>query len=261
MGGLKKGLKKSLNFSKNVFGGGYVKDLVKNPKKGFSNMVNEASGAFGGKDMIGGGDDGLDGINASLNAATAAQQRAMALQTQSGLKGLNAIKPAYAAARANVQVGKGNAMQGAADRGMQNQASAQQSLVSRGLYNSTVYDNASRGVASQTTRDLADIEQSYASMLAQLDIGEGQATTQANQFMSGTYGQQGQAASNLHMQQAQIQAQMYEDPDAWLDSLLGIGTTLGAAYLTGGGSLFAGAAANAAGGGGGSGMPGVPRIH
>lgn len=260
MGDLKKGLKKSLNFSKKVYGGGYVKDILKNPKKGFSNAVNDASGAFGGKDLIDTGDGGLDGISDTLNEATAEQTRLHAKQTQSGLKGLNAIKPAYAAARANVQVGKANSLQGAADRGVQAQGAMQQSLAARGLVNSTIYDNGSRGIASSVTRDMADIEQSYAQMLAQLDIGEGQATTQANQFMSGTYGQQAQGVASLKLQQAQIQASLYEDPDAWLDSLLGIGTTLGAAYLTGGGSLFAGAAAGAAGGGG-SGMAGPPRIH
>lgn len=249
MGGVKKFLKKSANFTKNVYGGGYVRDMIKNPKKGLGNAINEGADVFGVK--MGGGDGGLQGISDTLNEATAEQQRLHALQTQAGLKGLNAIKPAYAAARANVQVGKSNAMQGAADRGTQAQASAQQSLASRGLYNSTVYDNATRGISSQVTRDLADIEQSYAQLLAQLDIGEGQATTQAQQFMSGTYGQQAQGVTDLKLGQAQIQASLYEDPDQWLNDLLGMGTTLGAAYLTGGASLFAGGLGGGSGGGGG----------
>lgn len=228
MGSLKKGLKKSFNFTKNVIGGGYVRDIVKNPKKGLTNAVNGASNAFGFGNAIDTGDSGLDGISDTLNEATAEQTRLHALQTQAGLKGLNAIKPAYAAARGNVQVGKANSIQNAVDRGAQTQANAQQSLVGRGLYNSTVYDNATRGISSQVTRDIADVEQSYAQLLAQLDIGEGQATTQAQQFMSGTYGQQAQGVTGLKLGQAQIQASLYEDPDQWLNDLLGIaGTAVG----------------------------------
>lgn len=245
MGGIKKGLKKSFNFTKKVYGGGYVRDMIKNPKKGFSGAVNDASKAFGGKKLIKDGGSGLDGINGLMEEATAEQQRLQALQTAAGIKGLNAIKPAYAAARKNVQVGKASSAQSAMDIGQQMQSQAQQSMAARGLYNSTVMDNARMGISSQTTRDLADIDASYAQLLAQLDIGEGQATTQANQYLSGMFGQQASSVAGLKMNQAQLAASMYEDPDQWLDNLLGIGTTLGAAYLTGGGSLFASGASGA----------------
>lgn len=231
MGGLKKTLGNSLKAFTNPLGigkGGLKNSSLKSTFKQTAGYIKDPVKQF--KSDIGGeaSNGGLQGISDTLNEATAEQQRLHALQTQAGLKGLNAIKPAYAAARANVQVGKSNAMQGAADRGTQAQASAQQSLASRGLYNSTVYDNATRGISSQVTRDLADIEQSYAQLLAQLDIGEGQATTQAQQFMSGTYGQQAQGVTGLKLGQAQIQASLYEDPDAWLNDILGIaGTAIG----------------------------------
>jgi hypothetical protein len=227
MGGVKKYLKKSLNFTKDVYGGGYVRDMLKNPKKGFNKTLNEAGGAFGVK-IGGSGDGGKGGIADTMNEATAEMQAAQARQTHAGLRAMQGIKPAYAAARSNIQVGKGSAMQGAADRGVQSQASAQQSLAARGMYNTTVMDNASRGISSGVTRDLADIEASYGQMMAQLDIGESQALTQGHQFLSGTYGQQGQSLSNLKMQQAGLQAQLYEDPDQWLNDLLGIvGTGVG----------------------------------
>lgn len=204
MGSVKKALKKSLNFTKNAYTGGFVKDI------------------FGG-----GGDPGkaqAAEVRSLYGQAEAKQAQLFGQQTAAAQKAANIIPKAYGAARKNVQVGKSSALTRASDAGQAMQAQAQQSLAARGLYNSTVMDNARMGISSQTTRDLADIDASYAQLMAELDIGEGQAMSQAQQFLSGTYGSQSAGYTNLKANQAGQLAQIqYEDPDAWLNSLLGIG--------------------------------------
>lgn len=79
-----------------------------------------------------------------------------------------------AALRAASLQGRG-ARRGAIEQGQRNAASTSQSMVSRGLYGTTAMDNAQRGVSSDTSRRLQEIDEGLAALVGQLEVGKGQA--------------------------------------------------------------------------------------
>jgi len=72
-------------------------------------------------------------------------------------------------AEAEMRGSSREAQRGVAGRGAQTQASVTQNLASRGLGNSTVAMNAQRGIAADTSRGIAGIQQQEGSMLAGLN--------------------------------------------------------------------------------------------
>jgi hypothetical protein len=113
------------------------------------------------------------------------------------LKALAASNAGFAGAQAGLArqgtVGTRNLM----DVFKQNTAGMNQSLVSRGLYNTTALEAGQRGVMADSTRALAELNAALAQQQSQLAIGQGQA-------QAGIYGEM----SSLNQNQAQLLASL-----------------------------------------------------
>ena len=159
----------------------------------------------------------------------ARQQQAMVLPTlQKGFASANKFADMYGR----------SAKQGAYDQSKQLSGQMQQSMTQRGLYNTTAFDNASRGISSDLSRTLMGIDESVAGMKGQL--AQAQAATEAGAYgaMSGFY--QNYAGANTALLGAQAGANasiQFQDPNAWTAGLgqLG-GTLLGYGMMNSGGS-------------------------
>lgn len=192
-------------------------------KKAFSgSMFDVGFGLFGG-----GGDPGKKQYGQMMSVYQKAQSnQALQFARAQGeqKKALGAIKTGFGAARANTGQVFRQARVGAQELGQQGLAASQQGMVDRGLYNTTVFDNAQRGVNADITRSLAEIDAAYAQGIAGLDVGEGQAVAGVHQGMAGLYQNQSAQSTALSGDIAQAIANVqYEDPNAWLKQLLGIG--------------------------------------
>jgi hypothetical protein len=146
---------------------------------------------------------------------------------------LASLPQQFEPAKKALGVAKTNAIQYAQDRGQQDMAATQQSLVSRGLNNSTVLDNARLGVGSDVSRRVSDIENLYAQHFGQLDLAQGQQRQRLlgnKAQLSMGLGQSLAGQRNYH-QSLQQQWELSQDPNAWLDSVLGIAGTAAGAYI------------------------------
>ena len=82
------------------------------------------------------------------------------------------IDTGYAQARRGLTATGAQAKQGIADRGTQQLAASSQSAASRGLYNTTALDAASRGIHADTSRALAGVDESIGQMLSNLELNK-----------------------------------------------------------------------------------------
>lgn len=213
-----------------------------------------------GASMFGGGGGGdrenkIDALyGAGRSAATLANAQSVATQRRS----LGTTAAAYTGARSSLGAGRTAAVNAIGDAGAQAGANLQQSLVDRGLTNTTILDNGQQGISSGMSREIANVEASYQSMLGQLGVNEAAATTGIRQGIASTQNQLGQTQAQSYGQQANTIASLpSQDPNAWLDSLLGIGgTALG--FAIGGPAGGAAGAAVAGGGGNGGGSSTLP---
>ena len=148
----------------------------------------------------------------------ARQQQAMVLPTlQKGFEKANKFADMY---------GK-SAKQGAYDQSKQMGSAMQQSMTQRGLYNTTAFDNAQRGISSDLSRTLMGIDESVAGMKGQLASQQAAAEAGAYGAMSGFY--QNYAGANTQLLGAQAGAMgnvQFQDPNAWAGSLTQLGGTL-----------------------------------
>lgn len=92
------------------------------------------------------------------------------------------ISGSYESARSGALQAKGAARQGAVNEGKQQTGAAQQSMAQRGMFNTTVMDNAKAGISSAVTQNLAQIEAATSQVLGGLDIAEGQAMANVGQM-------------------------------------------------------------------------------
>jgi len=151
-------------------------------------------------------------------------------------------------AEAEMRGSSREAQRGVAARGTQTQASVTQNMTSRGLTGSTIAANAQRGIASDTSRGIAGVQQQEGSLLAGLN--QNRAGVRAGLMRD-------QAELGLREQQSQYQIardrlgfmggiKYQAEPNALAPML---GTIAGAGGLALG-NYFGG-------GGGGGGMPGA----
>lgn len=115
---------------------------------------------------------------------------------------LPSINKGYGAAKSNLFSAGNQAKLGIMDRGKQDLAGSQQSLASRGLYNSTAFDAASRGIHADTSRALASVDENLGQLLANLQIGQGQAQAGAYSQLGGF--EQSRFASQAGITQGKI---------------------------------------------------------
>jgi hypothetical protein len=211
MGWLKKTFKKGVTFNKNVFGGGYIKDAL-------------GMGKSGGK---GPGDGGQEAAIREGYGAALSQNAQI----------LGSLPKAYDKARGNLASGKAVASKALQDRGAQETANADQSMVNRGLYNTTVFDNARAGVAANVSQAQSEINAQYAQMEAELGLRQNAAENQVRSNSAQlNVGLGGALAGQKNFQSAQQQQwELSQNPDAWLDSIFGIaGTAIGYGIGNGG---------------------------
>lgn len=148
-----------------------------------------------------------------------------ALQQQKAV--LPTIQKGYAKANKFAEMYGQTARQGAMDQSKQAGSAMQQSMTQRGLYNTTAFDNASRGISADLTRTLMGIDESVAGMKGQLATSQAQAEAGAMGAMSGFYQNYASANTNLLGSMAGAVGNVqYQDPNAWLGSLTGLGGTL-----------------------------------
>jgi hypothetical protein len=110
------------------------------------------------------------------------QQDAKLGQAQQRLEGIiPMLNKGYGLARMDLATQGNSARRNVMTNQNQSQAGALQSLTSRGLGSTTVLDAARRGIASDTSRALADIDERIGSLFANLRIQQTGAVAGANQ--------------------------------------------------------------------------------
>jgi len=140
---------------------------------------------------------------------------------------LPALQAGFAKANKFSEMYGKSARQGAYDQSRQTGSAMQQSMTQRGLYNTTAFDNAQRGISSDLSRTLIGIDESVAGMKSQLATQQAAAEAGAYGAMSGFY--QNHAAANAQLLAARTGAMgnvQFADPNAWASSLTQLGGTL-----------------------------------
>lgn len=204
-------------------------------KDAFGYTAAGATGNFLGK-LLHGNDPGQAQLAQVLELYGQAQgqlKQSGANALQYGKQALGAIDTGYTDAQN--QIGRiGTASKAAQlDRQTQQLGGAQTSLQSRGLFNSSIYTNLERGIRSDTSRALGNIDEALAGLYSNLD--EQKATAKA-----GAYGNLAGITQNQGSQQVSLTSNIagavagvqHTDPNAWLGSLLQLGGTLGAAAIS-----------------------------
>lgn len=151
-----------------------------------------------------------------------------------GHKALDSIQSNYAAAGRDVARQGQLAQRSIMDRETQRLGGTQQSLVSRGLYNTTAFDNANRGVVNDTNRSLNELAGVIGQMQAGLKTGQAAAEANAYAGLSGSAQSYAALLAQLGLGQANLLGSVQHQGG---DGILG--PLLGAAGMAGGfGPLF-----------------------
>lgn len=186
--------------------------------------------AEGGKS--GGGKKGEDPGKAQLkqvlktyNQAKAVQTNDLARSAATGQAGINSIKSGYAAAKKNVG-GLGLATKNdILKQGVKSQAAVQSNEVSRGFGGSNVAAGKSQAAQSQTSSQLAHLDEAIAQMMAGLNTGEGTAVGSGQMSLSQLLSQHSGQKTDLASQIAQaIAGVQHTDPNAWMSDVASVGT-------------------------------------
>lgn len=154
-------------------------------------------GAFGGLGGLLMGQSGAGPAINLFNKLSLQQQQMMNKSAGFQQLGINALQRGYGQARTAATQAGGQAKQESRDIATQALGGAQNSAVSRGLFNTSTFDAASRGIGSDLMRHLASIDAMTSQQLGNIDMA------QAGGLAAG-YGQMG----SLFGQYAQQQNQM-----------------------------------------------------
>lgn len=184
-------------------------------------------------------DDPGEGQQRQVNALYRDAANTQRQQFQQGLTTMRSAAaqyaPAYEKAKRLVSVGRGASMDRAMDASKVAGAQVEQNLGARGLTNSTIAENARIGIGSQLSRDMADIDAMYSSLLGGLETEQAGMTAGALGQIGGAQIGFGNSAAGLAGNHANAIASIqHTDPNAWLNSLLGIGGTFAGIGLMGG---------------------------
>jgi hypothetical protein len=110
------------------------------------------------------------------------------------LKGnLAGVRKGYGDAFANLSTYGNSARQTVRSQGQQNLAGLAQNMASRGMGGTTVLDNAQRGIYSDTSRRLAEIDEGQGQMFANLGLQKTAALGAAKGDLANFYAQRNQA--------------------------------------------------------------------
>jgi hypothetical protein len=170
---------------------------------------------------------------------------------------IGSVTSGFDQAKANLSLAGSTARQGLRTGAAQAGGRMQQSMISRGLYGTTAFDNAQRGISSDLSRSLASVDENIGQMMAGLSTQRGMATAQAQQNLGQFYSQatsqrQNQVENYINLLRDKPQAY---SSGAYYGNILGqlggqaasmFGMALGGGYFNKPGSSFS------AGQGGGS---------
>lgn len=194
--------------------GGFIyRDLVSGPRKAQERAQADAQRRAG--------DLALSRSNATSAAVLGQGQGALGDVKQGYGEALAQVDPLREAERARVN-----------EQGAFAQAQNKQNAVSRGLYNTSLVADSQRNVAAETSRAMADIENRYAQIKAQLQAGQAGATADVQSQIAQQTAQAGANASSILQNRANALANInYQRPEEYLSQLLGlVGTGAGLYY-------------------------------
>ena len=215
-------------------------------------------GAFGGAGLLGGvggsdpGKKQQKGILAA-HAQNAMQNRSLFAQAAyQQRQGLGAINAGYKQANSAIGAGAASARQGILDRETANLGALKAGAAAGGTLGTSTNTNLQRAVYSDTSRNLSALDADVANIKAEL--AQRQAAAQAGQYgaLAGIAQNQAGASNQLGLSLINSLGNVqYQDPNAWLQSLLGLGGTA-AGFALGGpsGGAIGSQFGNAIGGGG-----------
>lgn len=107
-------------------------------------------------------------------------------------------------------------------------AQSQQAAVARGTYNTSLAEDARRGVATETARATADLESRYASIRAGLELGKAESLASVQGQIAAQTAAAGQTSAAINQNRANALANLeYRDPREYLNQLLGIAGAVG----------------------------------
>ena len=104
-------------------------------------------------------------------------------------RAVGTIGAGFDQAKQNLSLAGSTARQTLRTEAQQTGARMQQSMMSRGLYGTTAFDNAQRGISSDLSRSLASVDENIGQMMAGLATQRGMATAQAQQNLGQFYSQ------------------------------------------------------------------------
>ncbi len=126
------------------------------------------------------------------------------LENSALLSGQKAERGGFAGARAALDLGAKVARQGLIQRGAQNQANTEQSVVSQGLIGTSTGAQAFSGVGDQTSQQLAAIDSQLAGAFSDLNLQEGSLLGQQGRERTALAGRNRDIASNFGYEQANL---------------------------------------------------------
>lgn len=147
---------------------------------------------------------------------------------------IGSIQGAFQEAKGNLSMAGTTARQSITTGGARAAAGMQQSMMSRGLFGTTAFDNAQRGISSDVSRNLASVNENVGKMMAGLATQRGMATAQAQQSLGQFYGQ----AASMRQNQVENYINLLRDKPERFSKTAAFGNALGQAAGTFG-SLYA----------------------
>lgn len=185
------------------------------------------------------------GATESIQGNALQQQEALSrLATQQQLGGYDTAR------KETARLGR-SAKRSALDRETQLMGRASQSMANRGLGSTTMGANLQRGIASDTNRSMADVDEGMASLFGNLALGRAGVEAQGTQNLSQIAGQRGDLMSQLA--QMGIMRDMYSS-SPWggsnpMQTRQGLGSSLMGGLSTGVGAFLGAGGQGGAGGG------------
>lgn len=147
---------------------------------------------------------------------------------------IGSIQGSFQEAKGNLSMAGTTARQSITTGGAQASAGMQQSMMSRGLFGTTAFDNAQRGISSDVSRNLASVNENVGKMMAGLATQRGMATAQAQQNLGQFYGQ----AASMRQNQVENYINLLRDKPERFSRTAAFGNALGQAAGTFG-SIYA----------------------
>lgn len=138
---------------------------------------------------------------------------------------IGSVQQGFQGAKRNLSLAGTTARQSVVTGGQQAAANMQQSMMSRGLFGTTAFDNAQRGISSDVSRNLASVNENVGRMMSALSAQRGMAVAGAQQNLGQFYGQ----ATALKQNQIENFINLLRDKPSKFSNTAAFGNALGQA--------------------------------